>query len=271
LPDGWESGIRRVAVIASIFQGGLWVSAALDGWLADYRRRRIKDDAAAVTTVAALAFLGRVALWSIIFLLVLDNFGIDVTALVAGLGIGGIAIALAAQNILGDLFASMSIVLDKPFVLGDFIAAGEEKGTVEHIGLKSTRVRGLTGEQIVFSNADLLSSRLRNFGRMRERRITFGVSTTYQTSREQLERIPTILREAVEAAAGVRFDRAHFKSLGALALDFEVVYYVTVPDYAQYMDIQQGINLRVFERFHAEGIPFAYSAQRFVLESVARP
>jgi small-conductance mechanosensitive channel len=166
-------------------------------------------------------------LWSIVLLLALDNLGIDVTALVTGLGIGGIAVALAAQNILGDLFASLTIVLDKPFVLKDFLIVNEFLGTVEHIGLKTTRLRSLTGEELVFSNADLLNSRIRNYGRMFERRVVCSLGVVYQTPRDKLVKIPDIIRSAVEAQEKTRFDRAHFKDFGAYALNFEAVYYTS--------------------------------------------
>ncbi|HET7038320.1 MAG TPA: mechanosensitive ion channel family protein, partial [Gemmatimonadales bacterium] len=204
LPADWEVTLRRVSAVALVIQGGLWATAGLTGWLAAYRRARITEDPAAATTVGALGFVGRIVLWSVVLLLALDNLGVDVTALVAGLGVGGIAVALAAQNILGDLFASMSIVLDKPFVLGDSIAVGDFMGSVEYVGLKTTRLRSLTGEQLVFSNADLLQSRVRNYGRMKERRIQFSVGVTYQTPRETLARIPALLRQAVEAEEPVR-------------------------------------------------------------------
>jgi small-conductance mechanosensitive channel len=257
----WELGIRRVAAVALVIQGGLWATAGLTGWLGAYRRTRITEDPAAATTVSALGFVGRIALWTVVLLLALDNLGVDVTALVAGLGVGGIAVALAAQNILGDLFASMSIVLDKPFVLGDFVAVGEFMGSVEHVGLKTTRIRSLTGEQLVFSNADLLQSRLRNYGRMKERRVLFALGVVYHTPRDKLARIPDLLREAVQSENKARFDRAHFKGFAASSLDFEVVYYMTVPDYSTYMDVQQAINLRIVELFAADGIDFAYPTQ----------
>jgi len=265
LPADWEDAVRRAAAAAFILQGGFWAAAGVAGWLSNYRRQRMKDDPAAATTVGAIGFVGKIVLWSLVALLVLDNLGVNVTALVAGLGVGGIAVALAAQNLLGDLFASMSIVLDKPFVLGDFIVIGEFAGSVEHIGLKTTRIRSLTGEQLVFSNGDLLSSRVRNYGRMRERRILFGVGVTYQTPKAKLERIPGMLRQAVEAVERTRFDRSHFKAFGPSSLDFETVYYVQVPEYAAYMDAQQKINLAIVERFEAEGIEFAYPTQTIFL------
>jgi small-conductance mechanosensitive channel len=209
--------------------------------------------------------LGRLATWVVVLLLGLDNLGIDVTALVAGLGVTGIAVALAVQNILGDLFASLSIVLDKPFVIGDFLAVGDMMGSVEYVGLKTTRLRSLSGEQLVFSNSDLLGSRIRNFGRMAERRALFTIGVTYQTPREKLERIPQMIREAVEAQPQTRFDRSHFARYGDSAITFETVYYVTVPEYPVYMDIQQAINLRIHEAFEREGIEFAYPTQTVFL------
>jgi small-conductance mechanosensitive channel len=172
----------------------------------------------------------------------------------------------AAQNILGDLFASLSIVLDKPFVLGDFLAVGDFLGSVEQIGLKTTRVRSLSGEQLVFSNADLLSSRIRNFGRMYERRVPSRIGVTYQTPRDKLERIPEIIRQAVEERGDqVRFDRSHLAAWGDFAIIFETVYFVLSPDYRVHMDIQQAIALRVHERFEAEAIEFAYPTQTIFL------
>jgi small-conductance mechanosensitive channel len=205
--------------------------------------------------------VARFAIWTMMVLLTLANLGVDVTAMVAGLGIGGVAIALAAQNILGDLFASASIVLDKPFVLGDFIAVGEDMGTVEHIGLKTTRVRSLSGEQLVFANSDLLKSRIRNFKRMNERRAVFTVGVAYSTPADKVAAIPAILREAVQSQPSARCDRAHFTRYSDLALVFEVVYYVSSADYNLYMDIQQAINLTILRRFAEEQIGFAYQTR----------
>jgi small-conductance mechanosensitive channel len=201
-------------------------------------------------------------------LLALDNMGVNITGLVAGLGIGGIAVALALQNILGDLFASLSIILDKPFVIGDFIVVDQLMGTVEHVGLKTTRIRSLSGEQVIFSNAGLLQSRIRNFKRMAERRVVFTVGVTYQTPYEKLARISALLREAVELQQGVRFDRAHFKEYGDFALVYEIVYFVTSPDYNKYMDIQQAINFEIYRRFQQEGLEFAYPTQTLFVQGI---
>jgi small-conductance mechanosensitive channel len=185
---------------------------------------------------------------------------------VAGLGIGGIAVALAIQNILGDLFASLSIALDKPFVIGDFIIVDQLLGTVEHIGLKTTRIRSLSGEQIVFSNADLLNSRIRNYKRMYERRVVFSIGVTYQTPYEKLASIGTTLKEIIESQPDVRFDRAHFREYADSSLNYEVVYYVKSPDYNRYMDIQQAINLEIYRRFQDGGIEFAYPTRTLYLQ-----
>ncbi|HVS09669.1 MAG TPA: mechanosensitive ion channel family protein [Planctomycetota bacterium] len=249
---------RGVLFIAVIIQAGLWASTAIRFRLEDYRKRRLKDDPSGVMTMAAIGFIAQIVLWVIVLLLVLDNAGVEVTPLIASLGVGGIAVALAVQNILGDLFASLSIVLDKPFVIGDFLIINDFLGSVEYIGLKTTRLRSLSGEQIVFSNADLLSSRIRNYGRMFERRVVFSVGVTYGTPKEKLERIPRIIRELVEAQPKTRFDRSHFKEYGDSSLNFETVYYVLAPEYNTYMDIQQAINLGIYERFGAEGLDFAF-------------
>lgn len=261
LPERVRGIMNAVAVVALLAQTGIWLNAAILFWVEGYRQRKLKEDPASVTTMSAMSFVGRLVLWTVIMLLVLDNLGVDVTALVAGLGVGGIAVALAVQNVLGDLFASLSIVLDKPFTVGDFLIIDEYLGSVEYIGLKTTRIRSLSGEQLVLSNADLLGSRIRNYGRMFERRVVFKIGVTYQTPREQLIKIPTIIREAVEAQANTRFDRSHFNEYGDFSLNFESVYYVLGPDYNTYMDIQQAINLRIHERFEEEAIEFAYPTQ----------
>ncbi len=271
LPERLTSSVQHLAVIAFLVQAGLWVSAGIRQWIEVTREERAAEDAAAVMTMNVIGIAVRIVLWSMVLLLALDNLGVDVTALVAGLGVGGIAVALAAQNILGDLFASLSIVLDKPFVLGDFLIIDDMLGSVEEIGLKTTRVRSLSGEQLVFSNTDLLNSRIRNYGRMFERRVLFEVGVTYDTGREFLERIPGMIREAIEShGRDVRFDRAHFARYGDFALEFEIVYYVTGPDYNRYMDIQEAVNLEIHRRFDEAGIDFAYPTQTlFVRRSAA--
>jgi small-conductance mechanosensitive channel len=250
--------LQIVGVIVVVLQIGFWGNALILSVTARQTARLVAADTTGATTVGVLGFLLRLALWSVLLLVALSNLGIDITAFVAGLGIGGIAVALAVQNVLGDLFASLSIVLDKPFELGDFIIVGELLGTVEHIGLKTTRVRSLSGEQLVFSNSDLLNSRIRNFKRMYHRRVVFRFGVTYQTPPDKVAAIGALVREIVEAQERTRFDRAHFFEYGDFALSFEVVYHVLDPDYNIYMDIQQAINLAILRRFADDGIEFAY-------------
>lgn len=271
LPPRFRTIVVSVTLIALILQGGLWASQLLQFRLQRAIRQRREEDPGSVAALNVTGWVGRLIVWSVVLLLILDNLGINITALVAGLGVGGIAVALAVQNILGDLFASLSIVLDKPFAVGDFIIVGDYLGSVEHVGLKTTRLRSLSGEQLVMSNTDMLSSRIRNYGRMYERRIVFGLGVTYQTPREKLKRIPEIIRDAVQAQEQTRFDRSHFKAYGAYSLDFETVYHVLAPDYNLYMDIQQAVNFAIHERFEAEGIEFAYPTQTLFVERPGAP
>ncbi|CEP66902.1 Mechanosensitive ion channel MscS [Moorella glycerini] len=259
--------LRKVLIGAFFLQVALWGNALITNWINSYARKLLDQDAVAATTLSAIGVIGRVLLWTIVGLLALQNIAdLNLGTLIAGLGVGGIAVGLAVQKILGDLIASLSIVLDKPFVIGDFIIVDDLMGTVEHIGLKSTRIRSLSGEQIIFGNGDLLQSRVRNYKRMQERRILFTIGVTYQIPYEKLQAIPGIIRGIIESQPHTRFDRAHFKEFGDFSLNFEVVYYVTVPDYNVYMDVQQAINLEIYRRFAQEGIEFAYPTQTLFLE-----
>jgi small-conductance mechanosensitive channel len=268
LPERVRTIVQGAFVIVLLVQSGIWLGVAAKLILEQHRRRTAGKDPAAATTISAMGFLSRIIIWSVVVLMILDNLGIDVTALVAGLGIGGVAVALAVQNVLGDLFASLSIILDKPFVIGDFLIIGEHMGSVEYIGLKTTRIRSLSGEQLIFSNSDLLRSRIRNYGRMNERRVVFTIGVTYDTPRDKLKEIPALIRTAVEAQDGTRFDRSHFMNYGDYALQFETVYYVTSPDYNSYMDIQQAIYLAIHEVFEQKKIEFAYPTQKLFVENL---
>ena len=265
-PEAMRERFTRLIALVTLFQIGLWAAAAIRGYIARITQKKLGDDPASVTTIRALGFLAIALVWAAVVLMALDNLGVEVTAMVAGLGIGGVAIALAVQNVLGDLFASLSIILDKPFVYGDFVVIGDMSGTIEKIGLKTTRVRSLSGEQLVFSNSDLLNSRIRNYKRMFERRIVFSLRVVYQTPREQVAMIPQMIRAAVEEQEDVRFDRAHFLKFGDFSLDFEVVYYVLDPSYNVYMDRQQAINLHIMDSFERAGIEFAYPTQTLFME-----
>ena len=257
--------LLRVVFIGMFIQLGL-SSSDLIRLSSEWYLESKKNEPSQVTAANAMVMVGKLVLWTIVVLLVLDNFGFDVTALVAGLGIGGIAIALAVQNVLADLLAYVSIVADQPFVFGDFLVIDDYSGTVEHIGVKTTRIRSLSGEQVVFSNNDLLGSRVRNYGRMSERRALFTIGVTYDTSHDMLQALPSKLKAAVEAQDNTRFDRAHLKSFGASSIDFEIVYYMVVPDYASYMDTQQAINLQIHDVFTREGVDFAFPTQTLYIE-----
>lgn len=270
LPETVRAWIGTAVALGFIVQFGIWGTRGIRTWVRLYSERKMDSDPAAVTSMKAIGFVSRLILYVLVLLVALDTIGVQVTALLTGLGIGGIAVALAVQNILGDLFASLSIVLDKPFVIGDFVIVGDLMGTIEHIGLKTTRVRSLSGEQLVFSNSDMLNSRIRNFKRMFERRVLFGFGVVYQTPPDKLRAIPPKVQQIIEAQEKTRFDRAHFSKYGASSLDFEVVYYVLAPEYNVYMDIQQAINLAIFEFFEAEGIGFAYPTQTLYVAETAK-
>lgn len=256
-PSYVESKIRAAVVIALAVQGALWTVAVLDVVQRRSIDRRLAEDPSTVTTIRFLAFAGRVVAWTFFALLALSNLGISVTPVLTGLGIGGIAVALAVQNILGDLFASLSIVLDRPFIVGETIVVGDVTGTVERVGLKTTRLRGEDGEQIVFPNSELLRSRIRNFSRGNGRRVQFGVGVSAQTPHGKLARVPEIVREIVEARDGVQFVRAQLRRIGAATFDFEVVYDVVGPASSAVLDIQQDVQLELVRRFEDEGIAFA--------------
>lgn len=267
LSDKVSNMVRILVIIGFLIQAAIWGNGVIVFWINRYKKQKLETDPASVTTITALGFIGKIVLWTVILLLALDNLGVDITGLIAGLGIGGVAIALAVQNILGDLFASLSIVLDKPFVIGDFIIVDNYLGAVQHIGLKTTRIQSLSGEQLVFSNSDLLSSRIRNYKKMYERRVVFSIGVIYQTPYEKIAVIPKMIREIIKEQELVRFDRAHFKEYGNSSLNFEIVYYVKSPEYIKYMDTQQAINLEIFHCFEKEGIEFAYPTQTLYLQS----
>lgn len=261
-----EVWFRRMLGIGLLVQGGLWATGLVNHFLGRYRRRQEEEDPGMATALGALGFVVKAVVWSVFILLILQNLGLKITALLAGVSVGGIAVALAVQNVLGDLLGSLSIVLDKPFVIGDYIVVGEYSGTVERVGLKSTHIRSVSGEQLVFSNSDLLNSRIRNYRRMQERRAVFTLGVTYDTPAEKLAAIPQMVQELVEEQEQTRFGRCHFKSFGDFSLDIETVFHMTVPDYDAYMDVQQAINLGLHQRFAREGIEFAFPTQTLHLE-----
>jgi small-conductance mechanosensitive channel len=261
LADELHHDVHQVLMVIVWVQIGLWGRGLVRFGVVRMVSARAGDDPARTMGVTVLNFLGQVAVWSVVLLLCLESLNVSVTTLIASLGVGGIAVALAAQNILGDLFASIAILLDKPFVVGDAIVIGDFQGTVERIGVKTTRLRSVSGEQIVIGNHDLVSSRVRNFKRLVERRNVMTVSVSYATPYEQIAAIPRILEEIVRSTNDTRFERAHFKALGDSSLAYELVYFVLKSDYNVFMDVQQEINLKILQRLGEEGIDLAFPTQ----------
>lgn len=266
LPPRVDHAFTFVIVVTFWLQVAMWGVQAARVGLERKLRGAGPDDATRAGSFEVLLFVARIAIYSFALLLALDNLGVQIKPLLAGLGIGGIAIALAVQTVLGDVFASLSIALDKPFEVGDALVIDDMTGTVERIGVKSTRLRSLGGEQIIVANADLLKSRVRNYKRMSERRYVFSVGVTYETPREQLAEIPAIIEAIVRARPKTRFDRCHLLRLGEWSLDFEVVYYVTDADYALFAATQQAINFALLDEFAKRGIGFAYPTRRQIVE-----
>ncbi|HKR34596.1 MAG TPA: mechanosensitive ion channel family protein [Steroidobacteraceae bacterium] len=266
LPPKTSRVVITLFTIAAFWQFGLWATTAVLATLERKQHRALAVDRAAAGSIGIISFIAKLTIWSLVLLLTLSNLGIEIQPLLAGLGIGGIAVALAAQNILGDLFASLSITLDRPFVLGDTLQVDDFSGTVEYIGVKSTRLRSVNGEQIIMPNSNLVASRVRNLTRATDRRVVFAISVGQQTPLAELQKIPSLIRSLIESYPDVRFDRSHFAKIAAASFDFEAVYFVKTTDYARHMDILQEINLRLVEAFEKQGIAFAYPAQRLYLE-----
>lgn len=255
-----NQGLRIGILIVSILQIGRWVQDAVrrsvEAW-----QQRAGTEGTQSTHGAAIMFGTNLIVWSLVLLFVLQNLGVEVGALVAGLGVGGVAAAFALQAVLGDLFASLSIYVDRPFDIGDFVFLGETRGTVERVGLRTTRITSLDGEQIIIPNADVTSSRIRNYRRMRERRIVTVLRVPYGTPYAHVSTIPGVIREIIEATKSTRFDRSHFRGYGDFALEFEYVFYALTPDYLHFMEIQQSVNLEIMRRFEEMGVSFAIPTQ----------
>jgi small-conductance mechanosensitive channel len=251
--------LHTAAKLVILWQMALWGGAAVSFWVTYYMQHRTTShDRASIAMISAMGVGAKVLLWMLIVITALKSvFGIEITALITGLGVGGIAVALAVQNILGDLLAALAIVFDKPFDVGDTINVDQITGTVEHIGLKTTRLRSLSGEQVVIGNSDLLKSRLRNFKRMEQRRVVFTLDVPFDTPVDVVGRLPRIVQEIVSAQPKSRFDRSHIATFTESAIRIETVYYVLEPDYAVYMTAQQAVYLEVLRRFAAENVRFA--------------
>ena len=278
LPPKVERVSTVLIVVISWLQVGLWAAIAIRYTL-DHQRRRAAEQRGEDVELTDLAikgsfdivlFIARLLIFTVVVLLALDNLGVNITALVAGLGIGGIAIALAVQTVLGDLLASLSITLDKPFGIGDWLRIDDIEGTVEHIGIKSTRLRSFSGEQVILSNADLLRARVRNLGRMPERRALFTLGVAYDNPRDLIDRVSTFVQATVATQPGARFEYCILRGFGDSALNFEVCYYVPGSPPRHYLETLDAVNRGILAAFDREGVRFASPTRTVVLQRPAK-
>ncbi|MBC7506972.1 MAG: mechanosensitive ion channel family protein [Sandarakinorhabdus sp.] len=260
-PAPLQAFIHFFFTIGCAVQGAIWLREII---LALVERRAApgsEDHETLASAMGIITVLVNVVVWALAIILILDNLGVNVTALVAGLGVGGIAIGLAAQGIFSDLFAALSILFDRPFRVGDTISYGTSTGTVEAIGLKTTRIRAVSGEQLIIANTKLLDQQVSNLRRIAERRVVMGLGIIYQTSPDIIAAIPAAIAGVVNAAPHCRFDRAHFHNFGTSQLDIEIVFQVDVPEFAAMMDARQAVGLGILRRFAEMGVQFAYPTQ----------
>lgn len=262
--DRFHDHLNNAIIVVFLIQVGFWGGAIINFWLENIMRKRAAHDTTTATTMGLLGFGARAVFYTVVGLMILSNMGVNITALVAGLGIGGIAIGLALQNILGDLFSSLVIILDKPFVVGDGINVGNFNGTIENIGIKTTRVRSNTGEQLIFSNADILKNTIRNFNRMNQRWNEFNLNVSYDTPIAKLQEAVEDIKKIISAQPKVRLDRCHLRTLGDSCVLINGAYFVQSPDFLVFMDTQQKINFEILALFEANGINFFYPSTRLV-------
>ncbi len=263
LPAFLSKGTEYALALGVMFYAAKGINAAIshikDHYIQNLKKDETDDsDASLLDTLESVA---HVVVWIVGTLLILDNLGFDITALIAGLGIGGLAVAIAAQAVLADVLAAFSIYFDKPFKVGDFIIVGSDMGTVKYIGIKTTRIQTLQGQELVISNKELTESRVNNYKRMEKRRILFGFGVIYGTPVSKLKKIPVHVRKIIDSVPKCKTDRVHFKQFGASSLDFECVYFIDSADYNAYMDAQQEINLKIAQAFQKEKIEFAFPTQ----------
>jgi len=258
--------VGAITILIGI-QCGVWVQTAVGGSISVWAKGKAGGEDA--TLASGLKFLSRLVIWTLVLLVVLSNLGVELSAVVAGLGIGGVAAALAVQSLLGDLIAGISMYFDRPFNIGDFVIVGDFMGGVRKIGMRTTRLASLGGEEIIMPNGDLVKANIRNYARMEERRVVFGFGIEYRVSADKVERARELAIDAIQKREGVRLDRVHFKTYGGSSLEFEAVYYVLSPDYNVYMDHQHGINMDMYRRFEEEEIPFALASHTVYLRPEA--
>jgi small-conductance mechanosensitive channel len=261
LPGRGNQILQHIALCLVLLQAGIWAVRSVR-LLLDIKRKVHGADAALTGSMSVIMLVTQLVIWSVLILVALENFGVNITALVTGLGIGGVAVALALQNVLGDLFASMSIALDKPFVVGEALTIDAFSGTVERIGIKTTRLRSDSGEQIILSNADILKSRVRNYGQAAQLRVLSTIRVRYDTEAAKLRAIPRLLEEIVKAQPHTRYERCHLTSLGEWAVQFELSYFRLDPAVYPLLDLQHEVNCRILEELRRAGIEIALSVQQ---------
>jgi small-conductance mechanosensitive channel len=260
----WEAIIFKLLSLALAIQITTWATIIFDKVLIYQLGKSAKQNIQSAIGIISIG--GKFIIWLLFALLVLSNLGYNISALLAGLGVGGVAVALAVQTILSDLLASLSIILDRPFDVGDFIVVNDIMGTVEYVGIKTTRLRSLSGEQLIVSNADLISSRIKNYKRMNERRVVMTLTVPYETENSKLKKIPSLLKSTIESTPCTRFDRAHLADFADSSINFELVFFILDPDYNTHMDVKQECALKIIDEFEKEGIEFAYKTQSIYLQ-----
>lgn len=269
LGETFDKVVDGIFIVVVVYQAIQVAQVFLEYGLSRYMTKHDKSAKQAEHTFAGLRLIIRIVLWSIGILLVLSNLGFNISTLIASLGVGGIAVALAMQNILADMFSSFSIYFDKPFEVGDNIIVGEHQGTVKEIGLKTTRLKALKGEELVISNQELTSARIQNFKKIDQRRVVFTIGVTYETDMEKLKKVNGIVKNAIESQEMTEFDRSHFIEFGEFSLNFEIVYFVNSKEHPDYVRTQEQINLQILEEFNKEGIEMAYPSQKVFYERLA--
>lgn len=265
LPERVDRMMDKLAIILVLLQVGLWGNRIIAHYLNSWMEVRCEKDPSQQALLGLINYFARVLFWLLLVLIALNNLGVDITALVAGVGIGGIAIALAVQSILGDALGSLTIALDKPFAVGETIQVDDLIGTIEHVGLKTTRIRALTGEQVILANSDLLKLRIRNRSRMNKRRVVVALDIPYSTPSETLRGLPELLRETVLSVPLTEFEAAFMKAMGPYSLQFEVIYYVTNPDFLVYQSTHHELMVRTLEVLKVQGVEIPFPTQTIQL------
>lgn len=270
LPEVFEKILYFLLLIFVAYYVAQGLSRMVDHFTQRQLDKREGGERKNTSMIKAFGVIFKIAIYAVAILMILDNFGIEITPLVASLGIGGIAIAIALQSVLGDLFSAFAIYFDKPFKEGDFIIIGDDLGTVKHIGIKTTRIETLQGQELIVSNTEMTSTRVNNYGKMKKRRIVFSFGVEYSTSVAKLKKINKIVEKILKEVKNADLDRVHFKTFGDFSLNYEVVYYVNSSEYLEYMNIQQEINLKLKEAFEKENIVFAFPTQTLHIEGLKK-